>query len=113
MLEPNGEVYLPLLHGIKSSTPAGEPYDGIKQMSFENLTVADRLPITSYFCGSSIMFLELADAVLLLNTEPQILALVRTRVLQLDCFPLAVERASSPLLECLVEDRAAVCALQL
>ena len=58
------------------------------------------------------MFLELANAMLLLNTEPQVLALVRTRVLQLDRFPLAVERTSSPLLECLLEDRAAGCALQ-
>jgi len=57
------------------------------------------------------VFLELANAMLLLNTEPQILTLVRTRVLQFDHFPLAVERTWSPLLECLLEDRTTVCAL--
>ena len=71
------------------------------------LTVADH-----HVMGSSILFLELADAVLFLDAEPLAAVHVRTSVIRFDRFPLAVERTSTALLESLLEDRATACAFQ-
>ena len=62
---------------------------------------------------ASVTLLELADTVLFLDAEQLAAALVGTHIVQFDHFPLAVECTSSPLLECLLEDRTTVCAPQI
>ena len=55
---------------------------------------------------------KLANAVLFLDAEPLVLALVGARAVQFDHFSMVVGCFSSSFLECFLEDCAAVCAFQ-